>query len=258
VTLVLAVIGYAGLRLLPAARDAGGLAALIFSNLYRVNLFLLLFNLIPAFPMDGGRVLRALMVPRAGYVRATHYAAQVGRVIAVGFAVIGIVGLKPWFAPGDWILILIALFVWSSGTSEARAVAFRTAATALTAGQVMLHPFETIPAWTPLDHLAARLQSKVQRDFPVVGHDGTIVGLLTRDHLARGLDEGHPMTEVQGVMATHFPLLSETLPFAAAFEALIASRLPALPVVDASGAVIGLFTKDRVAELMTRPWPLPS
>lgn len=253
VTLVLAALGYATALLLHLPADGavdGPLTAAAFVwLLVEVNVYLLLFNLIPAFPMDGGRVLRSFLARRNGFVRGTQVAARVGKVIAVGFALVGLFGI-PGVYPVNPILVLIAIFVWFGATAEAAAVEYRSVGTGLTVGQVMVRRFDTLPAWAPLERAAELLTSTDQRDFPVQEVNGGFAGLLTRDLLVLGLHRFGAAAEIRQVMVTNVPLLAETAPFPAALEALLHSRLPALPVVDARGAVIGLFSKDNVADLM--------
>ena len=253
VTLVLAALGYATALLLHLPADGavdGPLTAAAFVwLLVEVNVYLLLFNLIPAFPMDGGRVLRSFLARRSGFVRGTQVAARVGKVIAVGFALVGLFGI-PGVYPVNPILVLIAIFVWFGATAEAAAVEYRSVGTGLTVGQVMVRRFDTLPAWAPLERAAELLTSTDQRDFPVQEVNGGFAGLLTRDLLVLGLHRFGAAAEIRQVMVTNVPLLAETAPFPAALEALLHSRLPALPVVDARGAVIGLFSKDNVADLM--------
>jgi stage IV sporulation protein FB len=252
VTLVLAVLAYAMVKLLhvpaPGADTPLTLAALGWL-LVEVNVYLLLFNLIPAFPMDGGRVLRATLAGRIGFVRGTQIAARVGRIIAVGFAVIGLFGI-PGLYPVNPILVLIAIFVWFGATAEAAAVEYRSVGAGLTVGQVMVRRFDTLPAWAPLERAAELLTSTDQRDFPVQDVSGQLAGLLTRDLLVLGLHRFGATAEVRQVMARDVPVLAESSPFPAALQTLHQSRLPALPVTDGRGAVVGLFSKDNVADLL--------
>ncbi|MGH7531998.1 MAG: site-2 protease family protein [Gemmatimonadales bacterium] len=253
VTLGLAALGYATVRLLhfpaPDAADGPLTVGTLLWLLVQVNVYLLLFNLIPAFPMDGGRVLRSFLARRIGFVRGTQVAARVGKVIAVGFAIVGLFGI-PGVYPVNPILVLIAVFVWFRATAEAAAVEYRSVGTGLTVGQVMVRRFDMLPAWAPLARAAELLTSTDQRDFPIQDVNGALAGLLTRDLLVHGLHRLGAAAEVRQVMATNVPVLTEAAPFPAALEALLHSRLPTLPVVDTRGAVIGLFSKDNVADLM--------
>ena len=203
------------------------------------NLWLLLFNLIPAFPMDGGRVLRALLASRLGMVRGTRIAASLGQMLAIAGGVYGFVGDQPF-------LILIAFFVFLGANAEAAAVETRAAGQGLNVGQMMVTNFRTIPVHAPLSQAVELLLSGEQREFPVVDNLGRTEGILTRDNLIRGLSERGPASIVAQAMTTDVPVVSPTVGFQEALERLRSSRLPALPVVDGAGALVGLLTQDNI------------
>jgi stage IV sporulation protein FB len=209
-----------------------------------VNVWLLVFNLVPAFPMDGGRVLRALLATRMGLVRATRAAATVGQVLAV---VMGLVGLSPYGSP---ILVLIAFFVFVGAGAEASAVEARAAGKGLQVAQVMVTQFRTIPIHATLADAVDLLLSGEQREFPVVDNLGRTEGLLTRENLIRGLREHGPQGTVAESMTSSAPTVPPTASFQDALDRLRASGLPALPVVDAAGALVGLLTLDNISEML--------
>ena len=209
-----------------------------------VNGFLLVFNLIPAFPMDGGRVLRALLATRLGLVRATRVAAVVGQGLAV---LMGLASLTDYGSP---ILVLIAVFVFVGARAEASAVETRAAAQGLQVAQVMVTQFRTIPIHATLADAVDLLLSGEQREFPVVDNLGRTEGLLTRDNLIRGLRERGPGATVAETMTTPAPTVAPTAPFQEALDRLRASGLPALPVVDAAGALVGLLTLENISDLL--------
>ncbi len=247
VTLLIALVLFGLLRLAgpseslwPPDRATGSFAM----QLMWVNVSLLLFNLIPAFPMDGGRVLRALLATRLGLVRATRAAAAVGRTLAVGM---GLVGLSPYGTP---ILVLIAFFVFVGAGAEASAVETRAAGQGLQVAQVMVTQFRSIPIHATLSDAVDLLLSGEQREFPVVDNLGRTEGLLTRENLIRGLRERGPHATVAETMTAPTPTVSPNAPFQEALERLRASGLPALPVVDAAGALVGLLTLENIAELL--------
>ena len=247
VTVAIAVLFYGYLRatgfagpFLPTDANAGPFAL----RLMVVNVVLLVFNLIPAFPMDGGRVLRSLLATRLGLVRATRVAAAVGQTLAVGM---GLVGLTPYGSP---LLVLIAFFVFIGAAAEASAVETRAAAQGLKVAQVMVTQFRTIPVHATLAHAVDLLLSGEQREFPVVDNLGRTEGLLTRENLIRGLKERGTESTVADAMTTPAPAVSPSTPFQEALDRLRASGLPALPVVDAAGALVGLLTLENISELL--------
>ncbi|MGE5230606.1 MAG: site-2 protease family protein [Deltaproteobacteria bacterium] len=247
VTVVIALLLYGYLRatgfagpFLTEDPNAGPLAA----RLMIVNVVLLAFNLIPAFPMDGGRVLRALLATKLGMVRATRAAAAVGQALAV---VMGLVGL---LVPGFWLLVLIAFFVFIGAAAEASAVETRAAARGLQVAQVMVTQFRTIPVHATLADAVDLLLSGEQREFPVLDNLGRTEGLLTRENLIRGLKERGPDSTVAEAMTTPAPSVAPTMPFQEALDRLRASGLPAVPVLDAAGALVGLLTLENISELL--------
>src|SRR5215471_9639061 len=137
-----------------------------------VNLFLVLFNMIPAFPMDGGRVLRALLATRLGFVRATEIAAFIGQ----GFAfVLGFAGLF-----GNPLLIFIAIFVYLAASGEAHSVALRAMSQGVPVGTAMMTQFATLTPDADVEEAVQTLLRTSQSEFPVVDGNGSPVGLLAR------------------------------------------------------------------------------
>ncbi len=246
VTFVIAAALYAVARasgqspaLWPPTLGSGSFA----EQLMRINIWLLLFNLVPAFPMDGGRVLRSLLATRIGLVRATRIAGAVGQMLAVGMGLIGL------FLPNP-ILVLIALFVFAGARTETASVENRAASEGIRVAQMMVTQFRTIPIHATLAEATDLLLAGEQREFPVVDNLGRTEGILTRDNLLRGLRERGPQATVGEAMTAPAPTVAPTLPFPDALEKLRASGLPALPVVDAAGALVGLLTMENISELL--------
>jgi CBS domain-containing protein len=211
------------------------------AQLMAVNTYLLLFNLIPAFPMDGGRVLRALLASRLGLVRGTRIAASLGQMLAIAGGVYGFVANEPF-------LILIAFFVFLGANAEATAVATRAVSQGLNVGQLMVTDFRTIPVHATLSQAVELLLSGEQREFPVVDNLGRTEGILTRDNLIRGLSQRGADSSVGQAMTADVPMVPPTLGFQEALERLRSSRLSALPVVDGAGALVGLLTQDNITD----------
>jgi stage IV sporulation protein FB len=208
-----------------------------------LNVYLLLFNLIPAFPMDGGRVLRALLASRLGPVRGTRLAATLGQVLAVTGGFYGLTTGNPW-------LILIALFVFLGAGAEASAVETRAAGAGLRVDQMMVTNFRTVPIHATLGDAVELLLTGEQREFPVVDNLGRTEGILTRDNLIRGLSQRGAGSGVAESMTASAPTVPPNLGFVEALERLRSSGLPALPVVDAAGRLVGLLTLDNITDLL--------
>jgi Zn-dependent protease len=215
----------------------------LLDQLLVVNVWLLLFNMIPAFPMDGGRVLRALLASRLGMVRGTRIAATLGQILAT---IGGLFGLTT----GNPLLILVAFFVFLGAGAEAAAVETRAVGQGLNVGQMMVTNFRTLPVHATLSDAVDLLLSGEQREFPVVDNLGRTEGILTRDNLIRGLSQGGPGSTVAQAMTSGAPYVPVSLGFQEALERLRSSGLPALPVVDPAGALVGLLTSDNITDLL--------
>jgi Zn-dependent protease len=246
VTLAIALILYLIVTLTgdrPTLRDPLLGAESFLVRLMAVNIYLLLFNLIPAFPMDGGRMLRALLASRVGTVRGTQIAASLGQTLAVVGGLYGI-------TRGEPILALVAFFVFLGANAEAAVVETRAAGEGLQVRQMMVTNFRTIPVHATLNQAVELLLSSEQREFPVVDNYGRTEGILTRDNLIKGLSQKGPDSTVAEAMTPGVPTLPPTLSFQEAMDRLRDSRLPALPVVDQSGALVGLLTLDNITDLL--------
>jgi len=245
VTLLIAAVLCALLLLTGQGFTVGPLRAgeAFLAVLMKVNVYLLLFNLIPAFPMDGGRALRALLASRMGLLRGTRIAATLGQGLAVIGGLYGITAQQPF-------LVLIAFFVFLGATAEAEAIETRAAGDGLQVSQMMVTNFRTIPIYATLADAVDLLLSGEQREFPVVDNNGRIEGILTRDNLIRGLSTLGPGGRVSEAMTPGVPVVQQTLSFREALERLRTSRLPALPVVDPAGALVGLLTSDNITDLL--------
>ncbi len=143
-----------------------------------LNVVLAVFNLIPAFPLDGGRVLRALLATRLGAVRATDISSAVGQLFAVAFFLIGLLG-------GNLLLALIAVFIYFGATGEAQMVRQQEKTRGLTVSDVMgTKPrTETVTPYHTFGQVLDSVIHGYQEDFPVVDESGNLVGMLTRDEI---------------------------------------------------------------------------
>src|SRR6516164_10646241 len=163
VNVVIALVLMVGMR---AHLDAQNLAAVestsvsLVDRLAEVNLFLALFNLIPAFPMDGGRVLRALLAIRLGHVRATEVAATIGQWTAFGLGFLGL-----FYNP---MLIFIAIFVYLAAASEAQLVSLRAMSRDVPVTVAMVTQFATLTGNEHIDAAVETLLQTSQTDFPVL------------------------------------------------------------------------------------------
>jgi stage IV sporulation protein FB len=218
-------------------------------RLAAVNLFLVLFNLIPAFPMDGGRVLRAAMASRLGYVRATEIAASIGQFVAFGLGFIGLFG--------NPLLIFIAIFVYLAAASESQLVAVRDMSRGVPTRAAMITQFATLAPEAPIDEAVETLLRTSQSEFPVVDADGRPVGVLGRTDLIKALKERGPDARVAEAMTSPLPFVSHRGWLDDAFRVLQEKSAPAVGVVDANGRLVGVVTSETIAEMLMVREALP-
>jgi Zn-dependent protease/CBS domain-containing protein len=248
ITIVLVVA--AGAYLQPGAAVAVDNAQIsLIDRLAVVNLFLALFNLIPAFPMDGGRVLRAALASKFGYVRATEISASIGQFVAFALGFIGLM-----YNP---ILIFIAIFVYLAASSEAHMVALRAASRGVPVSHAMMTHFETLSPEGHLDGAVQTLLQTGQGEFPVVDGAGRPVGVLDRGALIKALKTLGPDARVADAMSPQFPTIGHRMTLEQAFKLLQEKTAPAVGVTDTSGKLIGLVTGETIAEMMMLQEALP-
>jgi stage IV sporulation protein FB len=248
IAIALAALAGANLRAndLSAVETARG--ALV-DRLAAVNLFLALFNMIPAFPMDGGRVLRALLATRLGYVRATEIAAFIGQ----GFAfALGFVGLF-----SNPMLIFIAVFVYLAASSEAHLVALRAMSRGVPVSSAMMTQFATLTPQAPVEDAVQTLLRTSQGEFPVVDDIGKPVGLLRRDDLVRALKELGPDARVRDAMTNPVPTIGHRRCLEEAFRLLQEKSAPAVAVIDHTGRLVGLVTSETIGEMLMLHQAMP-
>lgn len=206
------------------------------------NIGLVLFNAIPAFPLDGGRILRALLALRLDYARATAIAVAIGQGLALLLGLVGFLG-------GNYFLILIAIFVWFGASQEGEQVALRRMLGGATVGQAMIRRPQVLSAIDPLGRAVELTLSTAQADFPVVDAGGRVVGLLTLDDLLRGLRD-QPAATVGEAMRRQFPVARPEESVADAQGQLGEGRVRAMPVVQSDGRLAGLITAADIGEAL--------
>ncbi|WP_158043336.1 site-2 protease family protein [Skermanella pratensis] len=207
-----------------------------------VNVFLVLFNLIPAFPMDGGRVLRAFLAQRMGYGRGTAVAATIGQGVAFVFGLLGLFG--------NPLLLFIALFVYLAASSESHAVQIREVSRGVMAGDAMITRFESLSPGSVVEDAVQCLIHTTQHEFPVVDGSGRLRGVLTRDDMIRALRDRGPDTPVLEVMRTDIPVIGQRQNLEEALRLMQENRLPAVGIDDGAGRLVGLITPENVGEMM--------
>ncbi len=213
----------------------------IFAYLGFINVVLVVFNLIPAFPLDGGRVLRGLLATRLGVVRATDVSAAIGQFFAATFFLIGLLG-------GNFLLALVAVFIFFGATGEAQMVRQQEKTRGLSVSDVMGTKPRTETV-TPSHTFGQVLDSVIhgyQEDFPVVDDSGNLLGMLTRDEIMRAAHSPERYQSVRDLMKTDVPTISSQADlFEEGLSILQQSGLRALPVTE-NGELVGMLTIEDV------------
>jgi Zn-dependent protease/predicted transcriptional regulator len=212
----------------------GGLA----ERLLAVNGFLVLFNLLPAFPMDGGRVLRSLLAMRIEYARATRIAASIGQGMAVLFGFAGLFG--------NPMLLLIALFVWIGAGQEAAAVEMKSSFAGVRVREAMLTDFRALSPQDTVGEAARLLLAGSQQDFPVL-EKGEVVGVLTHMRLLEALRDRGANAPVGEVMESDFQMASADEELDAALARVEPGLVTLFPVIW-NRQLVGLLTAENLGE----------
>ena len=210
-------------------------------NLFAVNLLLVVFNLIPAFPMDGGRVLRALLAMRWDRAKATRFAAAVGRTLAVGFVFMGFFG--------NFWLVFIGLFIYLGATAESRAVLTKSALEGYRVSDVLMTNYTPLYVHEPLQKGVDVLLAGQEKEFLVLDLDGVVVGVLTREALVAGLNSGRAGLRIKDV-ALATPLeLPVQMSLQEAYELMMSKHAMVCPVYDGPH-LAGMLNQENVQEFL--------
>jgi Zn-dependent protease len=206
------------------------------------NIILVLFNMIPAFPMDGGRVLRAVLAMRMGNARATELAATIGQGFAVVFGILGI-----FYNP---MLIIIAVFIFLAASGEAAQAQLRAVAQGTLVSDAMITEFQSLGTNATVNDAADALIRTTQTEFPIVDGSGKLRGVLTRDAMIKALKERGPETPVLDVMQSDIPTVPARAKLDTALRSLMQKGRPVVGVTDAQDRLIGLLTVENLGEMM--------
>lgn len=209
-------------------------------RLVAVNISLVLFNLIPAFPMDGGRVLRALLALKLEYVQATQIAATIGQGIALLFGFIGLFT--------NSFLLFIALFVWIGAGQEASMVQVRHSLGGIPITRAMQTNFQILSPSDTLARVVELILAGSQQDFPVV-ENGRVIGILDRDTFISALSKNGQNTSVAEVMHRNVPEIDSHDMVETALSRLQESGSKTLPVTH-GGKLVGLITSENITEFL--------
>lgn len=206
-----------------------------------VNIAMILFNMIPAFPMDGGRVLRALLATRLGYAHATQIAASIGQGISLIFAFLGF-----FTSP---FLMFIALFVWIGAAQEASMVMMKATLGGIPVERAMMTEFHSLSPDDPLQRVIDLILATPQQDFPVLDNS-RVVGILPSRDLIVALQQRGPDTLVRDVMRRDFLSLDAKEMLDLAFTRMSAAECCTTAPVIYRNTLVGLLTAENINEFL--------
>ncbi|NLX49226.1 MAG: CBS domain-containing protein [Methanospirillum sp.] len=207
------------------------------SYLGLLNVILFVFNLLPAFPMDGGRVLRAYLARRMPLTRATKIAADVGRGFAVLFGIFGLLTLSP-------LLVIIAFFIYIGASQESTAIRYSALLQDVTVGQIMSREVPIVEPSTPIPAVLDRMFATKQLGFPVVDR-GTLVGMVTLEDIHRENPIDREALQVRDIMTRGAISLPPSAPVVESLRLMAANNIGRVPVVD-DGELLGMVTRNDI------------
>ena len=237
---VILIVVLLTMRSFAAVTDVQVVGGDFLAKLMLVNVVLVVFNLLPAFPMDGGRVLRALLARRMNYVRATQTAAHVGQLMAIGFGILG------FFT--NWFLLFIAIFVYLGAQQEAHIVQVRAVMKGVPVREAMVTRFRVLQEDTTLQQAVEELLTGDQHDFPIVA-DGELLGILTRHDLLAAIANGQLHSPAKDVMRRDCRGVDDTAMLDETFAAMREETCPSVPVMR-NGEIVGIVNLENVGEWM--------
>lgn len=214
----------------------------LLSKLFSINVILVVFNLVPAFPMDGGRVLRSLLAMRMDYARATRIAASIGQVLAFGFGLLGLFG--------NPILLLIALFVYLGAGHEAAVVEMREATRGVAVEEAMLTGAASFEPEDPVGDAARRLVQSGQSLAPVVDADQMPRGVVSRSELVQALRQGKSDRPLRELLREDVPTVGRSTPLREALEFMQSEGLSAVTVVEGDGSLAGVLSFESIGDML--------
>ena len=226
----------------PGASAGANAAVFVFGYLALLNVVLAVFNMLPAFPMDGGRVLRALLARTQPHAQATQRAAAVGKTFAF---LMGVVGLLTF----QLLLIVLAFFVYMAASGEAQQTTLKAAFEGVTVDDVMTprRELHTVTGSASVAELMGRMFEERHTGYPVV-EGGALVGMVTLDDARSVQEVERDAYHVDDVMATDIVSVAPGADALAALQTMQQHDVGRLPVIDANGELVGLISRS---DLMT-------
>lgn len=217
-----------------------GVLIFLFGYLGMLNIILCFFNLIPAFPMDGGRVLRAWLAGRMPLHKATQIAADIGKGFAIIFGIVGLFAFSPF-------LILIALFIYIGANMESTAVKYSHLLQDVTVGDMMSSPVTTVPPNLPVSQVINMMYSSKHLGFPVVERD-TLIGMITLADVNRTSPIDREAMQVRDIMTRDPIILPPAAPVIDALKIMSARNIGRIPIVQ-DDKILGIVTRTDILKV---------
>jgi Zn-dependent protease/predicted transcriptional regulator len=208
-----------------------------FAGLIGINVILAIFNMIPAFPMDGGRVLRGILAMKMDYVKATSAAVFVGQAVAMLFIFFGLFN--------SWWLVLIGIFLYIGAGSEKQQVVLKSLLRQVPVSEAMTTDFLTLRPDEPVRNAFEHFHHGHQDDFPVIG-EGGVEGILTRDRILAGIHEKGLDAHVSEIMDKTFATVDPNTPLDEVYKRLLSTKKTAMIVAEA-GRIKGMVCLDGIS-----------
>ena len=225
-----------------ALPPSSNIVRFVFGWLAIVNITLAIFNLLPAFPMDGGRILRAILARNRPYGSATRIAGRIGVIFAILFAVVGVMSFNV-------ILLLLALFIYGAATTESKTVLLDELLEGITVGDIMTRRPESVSASISVAELVDRMIQDRQTFYPVSDADGRITGVVALDDVRKVKADNRESTAVEAIKRD----VSRIPSTADAFDTLTVLQGPGgvSALVEDQGQIVGLLSDADYAHAMS-------
>ena len=234
------VVAFVAFQLLPTALDP---VRFVVGYLALMNVGLAVFNMLPGFPMDGGRVLRALLARNRPHARATQLASEVGKTFAFALGLLGLFAFSP-------LMILLAFFIYIAASGEAQQSTLKAAFEGVTVGDIMTPATEllVVDPETTVTDLLNRMLTERHTGYPVVDSREELIGMVTLDHARSVKEVERDAYTVSDVMERDVTAISAGADAFTALQAMQEHSVGRLPVVDESENLVGIVSKT---DLMT-------
>lgn len=208
-----------------------------------INITLVLFNMIPAFPMDGGRVLRALLSMKLGRLKATKIASIIGRVLAVGFVVFGIM-------EGQFVLPFIGFFIFMAAASEYRSVKVENTIHHMTVDDVYRDQYTLLYEYDPMGHAIDRVQRSLEKNFLVTNEQGHISGVLTEEGIEEALTKKDLQNFISAYKTVHYEAVDAAFPLRFILHVFHQKNYYIVPVYK-DGKFVGVLDRQIIGRYLS-------